>query len=84
MKTGEDAMSSFINQEMEKESQRRFEAFANVFFHKWQPKDPLEAQRFSAEFFSLVRQIFIDAQQPLIEQMSALSMLIKVREDLRP
>lgn len=49
---------------------RRFEAVAHHFFMKWQPKDPDEAHRFSAELFSLVRQIYMDAAAPQSKLMA--------------
>lgn len=65
-------MSTFIKQATEEMKQRQFEAMANLFFEKWQPEDPREAQAFSAELFSLVRQIYIDAAAPQTELMSRL------------
>ncbi|GEM_PF-6365474 len=43
---------------------RQFESMAEHFFDRWQPADPREASRFSADLFSLVRQIYIDALEP--------------------
>lgn len=59
-----------IEKHQEELRRRQFEAMAQHFFEKWQPEDPYEAQCFSAELFSLVRQIYIDAAAPQTELIS--------------
>lgn len=59
-----------IERHEEELRRRQFEAMAQHFFEKWQPEDRYEAQRFGAELFSLVRQIYIDAAAPQTELMS--------------
>ncbi len=55
---------------MEKESRMRFEYMARDFFEKWQPDDPQLAQDFSADLFCLVRQIYVDANEPAMRQLT--------------
>lgn len=60
-----------INRELiQKEHElKRFEFMAREFFDKWQPRDRRESAEFSAELFTLVRQIHMDAVQPHMDQM---------------
>lgn len=59
------ATATSIKSNTEEMERRRFEAMAHDFVNRWQPEDRYEAARFSAELFSLVRQLFIDVQEPL-------------------
>lgn len=50
---------------------RMFEQMAESFFKKWSPQgDNYQIARFHAEFYSLVRQIYRDAQEPVLKQMT--------------
>lgn len=49
--------------------QRMFEQMAEQFFKKWSPQDRYDASEFNAEFYSLVRQIYADAQEPVFKQL---------------
>lgn len=51
---------------------RIFELQMEQFWKNWAPDDKYEAARFQAELSSLVRQIYREAQDPLLKQMMAL------------
>ncbi len=51
----------------------RFQAMAQRFFKKWSPQDNYDKAEFNADFYSLVRQIYMDAQQPLLDRLAHLS-----------
>ena len=53
----------------EDQRQRNFEYMAQSFFERWQPEDKREASQFSAELFSLVRNLYIDAQKPAMDEL---------------
>lgn len=56
---------------LEQERQGRlFEAMMAAFVKEWEPEDRRERAQFHAEFHSLVRQIYRDAQQPLLDQLA--------------
>lgn len=46
------------------------------FFETYAPVEPEKRHRFNADFSMLVRQIYQDAQAPLIKQMSAALALV--------
>lgn len=54
------------------QERRRFEYMAEDFFKRWTPEDPHEAAQFNAQLYSLVRQIYMDAQQPVLDQLGTI------------
>ena len=53
-----------------KEREKRvFELGMEDFLRQWAPDDPYERAQFEAQLFSLVRQIYCDAQEPILEQL---------------
>jgi hypothetical protein len=46
-----------------------FERMAESFFNTWAPEDRYERSKFDAQFYSLVRQIYRDAQEPTLKQL---------------
>ncbi len=50
-----------------------FELSMESFCRQWAPNDPYERAQFDAQLFSLVRQIYRDAQEPLIEHLGKMS-----------
>ena len=59
-----------INEMQEEREQFMFEGMARRFFERWQPEDRRDAAQFNAEFFTLVRQIHIDAAEPMRKTMT--------------
>jgi hypothetical protein len=52
---------------------RRFELMMEAFFKEWAPQDGFDRDRFDRELFSLVRQIYHDAQVPVLEQLGKIA-----------
>jgi hypothetical protein len=48
---------------------RMYELQMESFVRQWAPDDPYEHAQFDAQLFSLVRQIYCDAQAPVLEQL---------------
>ena len=55
----------------EARNQRIFEAMMEAFFKRWAPDDKYEMAQFHAELASLIRRVYIDAQEPLTKQLTA-------------
>lgn len=53
---------------------RAFEYQMESFLNQWKPGDRREASEFEAQLISLVRQIYTDAQAPILEQFTRLAM----------
>lgn len=53
-----------------------FEYGIESFLNQWKPQDRREASQFEAQLHSLVRQIYIDAQAPILDRFTQLAMLI--------
>lgn len=51
---------------------RAFEYQIESFLNQWKPDDRQEASQFEAQLISLVRQVYADAQAPILDQMSKL------------
>lgn len=66
------ALESAMQRDRESLNRRMFEQMAEQFFRKWAPADKSDASEFNAEFYSLVRQIYMDAQEPVFKQLNAL------------
>jgi hypothetical protein len=58
---------------------RQFEIYAQRFFERWQPKDQIEAQQFSAELFSLVRKIYVDANGPANDMIAKIMQCLPLK-----
>jgi len=65
-------MNSLLSQPTDERDARIFELGMEQFWKRWAPDDKYEAARFHAELSSLVRQVYHDAQNPMIEQISAM------------
>lgn len=55
--------------EREAKDQMIFEAMMEDFFKRWAPDDKYEMARFHVELSSLIRRVYIDAQEPLTKQI---------------
>ncbi len=68
-------MSSAIDMmKMDKERQTRmFEAMIESFLKRWMPEDRRDAAEFDRDFHMLVRQIYRDAQEPLLDHITKLA-----------
>ena len=68
-------MSSAIDMmKMDKERQTRmFEAMIEAFLKEWMPEDHYMAIDFERQFHMLVRQIYRDAQEPLLDHITKLA-----------
>lgn len=49
-----------------------FEDMIEHFIKKWKPEDQHDRYRFEAELFSIIRQLYVDAQKPALEQLTKL------------
>jgi len=64
-----------------REGERRkmaFEYGIESFLNQWKPQDRYEASQFEAQLHSLVRQIYADAQEPILDRFTKLAMSIPV------
>ena len=60
-----------------REAEHRKQAFEygiESFLNQWKPQDRYEASQFEAQLHSLVRQIYIDAQAPILDRFTKLAM----------
>ena len=55
---------------------RAFEYCIESFLNQWKPDDRYEASQFEAQLHSLIRQVYTDAQAPIMEQFTKLAMSI--------
>ena len=62
-------VSAIESQQKEREL-RQFEIMVEGFLQRWKPDDRYEASRFEAEMFSIVRQIYVDAQAPVLDHLT--------------
>lgn len=53
----------------ETRAKRVFELSMEAFLRAWAPSDSYERSQFEAQLFSLVRQIYRDAQEPVLKQL---------------
>lgn len=63
-----------MEQHRKDREKRLFELGMEDFFRQWAPTDPYERSQFDAQLFSLVRQIYRDAQEPVLEQLGKIGM----------
>lgn len=59
---------------IEERDKRIFEMRVEEFYKRWAPEDPHERSQFEGALFSIVRQIYTDAQAPLLEQLTKIAM----------
>ena len=57
---------------------RIFEQRMEQFSKNWAPDVPAIAARFHSEFHALVREIYYEAQKPLMEQLSTLIQSLQI------
>lgn len=50
---------------------RTFELMMEQFIRKWSPQDCRQGADFQAQLHSLVRQIYRDAQEPVLDRLTA-------------
>ena len=53
---------------------KQFEYQMEDFIKRWAPDDRYERSQFDAQLISLVRQIYADAQQPVLDQLGKVAM----------
>ena len=70
---GDQSATSIAMEQRTKEvRERRFNVMAQHFFRRWQPDDRDEAAQFSADLFTLVREVYADALQPVGDTVKTL------------
>lgn len=72
---------------MERETEMRkrgFELQLESFMRQWGPDDPRERAEFEMQFVSLVRQIYTDAQAPILDRFTKLAMSIPMPSFISP
>lgn len=65
-----------IQQSSQERQRRVFELQIESFLNQWAPDDRYERSQFESQFHSLVRQIYMEAQQPLLDQINKIAMAI--------
>lgn len=61
--------------EGEQERERmRFEILMHRFLERWAPADPRDRDEFDRELLYLVRTIYVDAQQPVLDRLTQIAM----------
>jgi hypothetical protein len=58
--------------EREAKDQMIFEAMMEAFFKRWAPHNDYDKATFHAELSSLIRRVYIDAQEPLAKHITAM------------
>lgn len=61
-----------------------FEYQIEQFLNQWKPQDRYEASQFEAQLHSLVRQIYTDAQAPILDRFTKLAMSIPMPSFISP
>ena len=61
-----------------------FEYQIESFLNQWKPQDRYEASQFEAQLNSLVRQIYVDAQQPILDRFTKLAMSVPMPSFIGP
>lgn len=70
---------------MERESEKRgFELRVESFLRQWAPDDLRERAEFEMQLISLVRQIYTDAQAPVLDHFTKLAMSIPMPSFIGP
>ena len=68
----ETASSMNAKQRSEHEKDKRINLRLEHFLKTWQPNDPIKSYEFNADVMMLIREIHIDAQEPIRETMMAI------------
>ena len=71
MKTAD---TEILQQEDDDRRSRTFEYRMRDFQLNWMPDDPHEAVQFETELFMLCKQIYRDAQKPILEHLTQVAM----------
>lgn len=66
------ALMSDIHKRDQELRSRMFETMMEAFFKRWAPADKYDATRFHSELSMIVRQVYTDAQAPLLTQITQL------------
>jgi hypothetical protein len=62
-----------LQQQSQKERDKRaFELYAEAFFRRWAPQGARDNLEFHTQFFMLIRQIYLDAQEPSSRRLLAI------------
>ena len=70
------AIEASIKARQDEVRKRCFEYDIESFLNQWAPVDPYERSQFEAQLHSIIRQVYTDAQAPVLEQFSKLAMSI--------
>lgn len=70
------SMDKLVEQEQEAMDRHRLDSMIRRFAKNWAPEDRDDRTEFETDLFSLVRQIYRDAQEPLVKQMAAAMALV--------
>ena len=62
-------MNSF-EQRQDERNAMMFERMAESFINQWAPRDHRDRAEFSAQLFSILRQLAVDVQAPLAKQFA--------------
>ena len=68
------AVAAMSEQDKQDRERRLFEYMIEAFVQAWAPQDRYERSQFDTQLHSLVRQIYADAQQPVLEQLGKIGM----------
>jgi hypothetical protein len=68
----------------EAKDQMIFEAMTEAFFKRWAPPDDYDKATFHAELSSLIRRVYIDAQEPLAKHITAMMAAMPMPSFLAP
>lgn len=67
------ATATEMIQQRDKDRQERiFQIRLEEFFRNYTPEDPREAAQFNTDLMMLVRQLYADAQEPLLKHITAM------------
>lgn len=64
------ATEEAINNGDKERRKRVFEYQIEAFIETWKPYDRRNASRFETELIMLIRQVYADAQEPILEQLT--------------
>lgn len=70
------ATDATIKQADEARQRAMFEHMIEDFIKRWKPSEPYDQHQFEAQLFSIVRQIYRDAQQPVLDQLTKIAMSV--------
>jgi hypothetical protein len=60
-----------------------FEYQIESFLNQWKPQDRYEASQFESQLISLIRQVYTDAQEPIMAHFTKVVMALPVMPILR-